>query len=105
MPNLASCIYRTLLESVLLTSFVFQVADNATLYGVCVFVPEMVQRAPAFFSMSTELSPQRSSRGRFLISAPRCYCLLTRVPYFDLHFEVLNRLFAAAFDIFVHERV
>ncbi|KAG0611477.1 hypothetical protein M758_7G143900 [Ceratodon purpureus] len=77
-------------------SFVFllKVADNATLYGVCVFVPEMVQRAPAFLSMSSELSPQQSSRGRFLISAPRCYCLLTRMPYFDLHFGVLNSIIA-----------
>lgn len=77
-------------------SFVFllKVADNATLYGVCVYVPEMVQRAPAFFSMSAELSPQRSPRGRFLISAPRCYCFLTNLPYFDLHFEVLNSIIA-----------
>jgi len=77
-------------------SFVFllRVADNATLYGVCVFVPEMVQRAPAFFSMSTELSPRRTPRGRFLISAPRCYCFLTRLPYFQLHFEVLNSIIA-----------
>lgn len=77
-------------------SFVFliRVADNAVLYGVCVFVPEMVQRAPAFLSMNSELSPRRSPRGRFLISAPRCYCLLTRLPYFDLHFEVLNSIIA-----------
>ncbi|XP_072076948.1 leucine-rich repeat receptor protein kinase HPCA1-like [Arachis hypogaea] len=26
---------------------------------------------------------------RFLVSAPRCYCLLTRVPFFELHFEML----------------
>uniref|UniRef100_A0A7I4AZ48 UDENN domain-containing protein n=1 Tax=Physcomitrium patens TaxID=3218 RepID=A0A7I4AZ48_PHYPA len=77
-------------------SFVFllKVADNATLYGVCIYVTEMVQRAPAFFSMNTELSPQRSPRGRFLISAPRCYCLLTRLPFFDIHFEVLNSIIA-----------
>lgn len=80
-----------LLFLLLILSFTAQVADNATLYGVCVFVPEMVQRAPAFFSMSTELSPHRTPRGRFLISAPRCYCFLTRLPYFQLHFEVLNR--------------
>lgn len=76
-----------------------QVADNATLYGVCVFVPEMVQRAPAFFAMNADLSPQRRS-GRFLVSAPRCYCLLTRLPYFDLHFEVLNRWVSFTHDMF-----
>jgi hypothetical protein len=71
--------------------FVLKVADNATLYGVCVFVPELVQRAPAFLAMNTDLSPPRSVRSRFLVSAPRCYCLLTRLPFFSLHFEVLNR--------------
>ncbi|KAH8959275.1 hypothetical protein BDL97_06G070700 [Sphagnum fallax] len=74
--------------------FVLKVADNATLYGVCVFVPELVQRAPAFFAMNTDLSPPRSVRSRFLVSAPRCYCLLTRLPFFSLHFEVLNSIIA-----------
>ncbi|XLR27249.1 hypothetical protein S83_055149 [Arachis hypogaea] len=31
---------------------------------------------------------------RFLVSAPRCYCLLTRVPFFELHFEMLYSLIA-----------
>lgn len=79
-----------------------QVADNTPLYGVCVFVPEIVQRAPAFFAMNTDLSPPRSPPGRFLVSAPRCYCLLTRLPYFDLHFEVLNRLRQVILPVIAH---
>lgn len=76
-------------------SFLFslKVADNATLYGVCLHVQEIVQRAPAILGAS---SPSQSSGrySRFLVSAPRCYCVLTRVPFFELHYEMLNSIIA-----------
>ncbi|OVA02289.1 DENN domain [Macleaya cordata] len=74
-------------------SFIFTfkvVADNATIYGVCLHVQEIVQRPPVGV-----LSPLSQSSGRFcrfLVSAPRCYCLLTRVPFFELHYEMLNSI-------------
>lgn len=68
-----------------------QVADNVALYGVCVLVPEIVQRLPGILAMNTAVSPPQSPPSRFLVSAPRCYCFLTRLPFFNLHFEVLNR--------------
>ncbi|XP_010540930.1 PREDICTED: uncharacterized protein LOC104814537 isoform X2 [Tarenaya hassleriana] len=73
--------------------FSFKVADDATLYGVCLHVSEIVQRPPGVLSTS---SPLHSCGGgsHFLFSAPRCYCLLTRVPFFELHFEMLNSLIA-----------
>ncbi|CAH8361179.1 unnamed protein product [Eruca vesicaria subsp. sativa] len=73
--------------------FSFKVADDATLYGVCLHVPEIVQRPPGVLSTA---SPLHSSGGgsRYLVSAPRCYCLLTRVPFFELHFEMLNSMIA-----------
>lgn len=73
--------------------FSFKMADNATLYGVCLHVPEIVQRPPGIVG---NLSPLRQSSGgcRFLVSAPRCYCLLTRVPFFELHYEMLNSIIA-----------
>ncbi|CAN8257549.1 unnamed protein product [Cochlearia groenlandica] len=73
--------------------FSFKVADDATLYGVCLHVSEIVQRPPGVI---TTASPLHSSGGgsRFLVSAPRCYCLLTRVPFFELHFEMLNSMIA-----------
>ncbi|KAK6940592.1 hypothetical protein RJ641_030123 [Dillenia turbinata] len=72
---------------------VFHVADNATLYGVCLHVQEIVQRPPGIFGVSSPLkSPGGSSR--FLVSAPRCYCVLTRVPFFELHYETLNSIIA-----------
>ncbi|XP_052211443.1 uncharacterized protein LOC127814175 isoform X2 [Diospyros lotus] len=77
-------------------SFIFslKVAGNATLYGVCLHVQEIVQRAPTIFGAASPI-PQ-SSRGfsRFLVAAPRCYCVLTRVPFFELHYEMLNSIIA-----------
>ncbi|PPD95858.1 hypothetical protein GOBAR_DD07116 [Gossypium barbadense] len=61
--------------------FSLKVAGNATVYGVCLHVPELVQRQPG------------SSR-QYMVSAPRCYCLLTRVPFFELHYEMLNSIIA-----------
>jgi hypothetical protein len=73
-------------------SFVFllKVADNVTLYGVCVLVHEMVQRPPGVLAMSMAFSPAPPPPlSKYLVSAPRCYCILTQYPFFDLHFEVL----------------
>ncbi|XP_022991951.1 uncharacterized protein LOC111488447 isoform X1 [Cucurbita maxima] len=74
--------------------FSLKVANNSTLYGVCLHVQEIVQRPPAILGISTSLSHSPGLCSRFLVSAPRCYCLLTRVPFFDLHFEMLNSIIA-----------
>ncbi|CAN7076930.1 hypothetical protein Bca4012_075412 [Brassica carinata] len=73
--------------------FSFKVADDATLYGVCLHVSEIVQRPPGVLSTASPLHPTGGG-SRFLVSAPRCYCLLTRVPFFELHFEMLNSMIA-----------
>ncbi|CAH9132864.1 unnamed protein product [Cuscuta epithymum] len=77
-------------------SFVFslKVGDNATLYGVCLKVREIVQRPPAIYGNSSPLCLSPGGSCRFLVSAPRCYCVLTRVPFFELHYEMLNSLIA-----------
>ncbi|XP_026449679.1 uncharacterized protein LOC113349852 isoform X2 [Papaver somniferum] len=67
-----------------------QVADNATVFGVCLHVQEIVQRPPVGVATPPSLSSGRLCQ--FLVSAPRCYCLLTRVPFFDLHYEMLNSI-------------
>ncbi|XP_062148406.1 uncharacterized protein LOC133857238 isoform X1 [Alnus glutinosa] len=74
--------------------FSLKVADNATLYGVCLHVPEIVQRPPGILGISSPLSHPSGGCRRFLVSAPRCYCVLTRVPFFELHFEMLNSIIA-----------
>ncbi|XP_031373072.1 uncharacterized protein LOC116188080 isoform X2 [Punica granatum] len=73
--------------------FSFKMADGSTLYGVCLHAPEIVQRPPGIFGNSSPL-PMSSSGCRFLVSAPRCYCVLTRVPFFELHYEMLNSIIA-----------
>ncbi|KAB1208648.1 DENN domain-containing protein 5B [Morella rubra] len=74
--------------------FSLKVANNATLYGVCLHVPEIVQRPPGILGISSPLSRPSGGYRRFLVSAPRCYCVLTRVPFFELHYEMLNSIIA-----------
>ncbi|KAF0913729.1 hypothetical protein E2562_024610, partial [Oryza meyeriana var. granulata] len=77
-------------------SFIFsmKVSDNAPLYGVCLHVQEIVQRAPGILGMVSPLNPTSYKPSSFLVSAPRCYCLLTKVPFFELHYEMLNSIIA-----------
>ncbi|XP_043706121.1 uncharacterized protein LOC122655827 isoform X2 [Telopea speciosissima] len=74
--------------------FSLKVADNATLYGVCLHVQEIVQRLPSILSGASHLSQSSGGCSRFLVSAPRCYCVLTKVPFFELHYEMLNSIIA-----------
>ncbi|XP_047335681.1 uncharacterized protein LOC124939224 [Impatiens glandulifera] len=78
------------------SSFIFslKVANNATLYGVCLHVQEIVQRPPSLLGSSSPVSHPSGRLSRFLVSAPRCYCLLTSVPFFELHYQMLNSLVA-----------
>ncbi|PPR92268.1 hypothetical protein GOBAR_AA28401 [Gossypium barbadense] len=69
-----------------------QVAGNVTVYGVCLHVPELVQRQPGILDGTSPIPTSTGACSQFMVSAPRCYCLLTRVPFFELHYEMLNRL-------------
>ncbi|KAG6426964.1 hypothetical protein SASPL_111203 [Salvia splendens] len=71
-----------------------QVAGNATLYGVCLRVQEVVQRPPAIYGSRSPLPQPNSVGSRWLIAAPRCYCILTKVPLFGLHYQILNSMVA-----------
>ncbi|KAK4746830.1 hypothetical protein SAY87_025867 [Trapa incisa] len=75
-------------------SFVFrlQVADDSTLYGCCVLVDELVQRPSGLISMISE-KQQLPSLSRYILTTRRCYCILSRLPFFELHFGVLNSIF------------
>lgn len=74
--------------------FSLKVAGNATVYGVCLHVPELVQRQPGILDGTSPISTSTGACSQFLVSAPRCYCLLTRVPFFELHYEMLNSIIA-----------
>lgn len=68
-----------------------KVADDSTLYGCCVLVEELVQKPSGLLSMIAEKHPSRPSLSRHILTTKRCYCILSRVPSFELHFGVLNR--------------
>ncbi|GJP81858.1 hypothetical protein CLOP_g11976 [Closterium sp. NIES-67] len=108
--------------------FLLKVANNTTLYGVCMVVEEIVQRPPGVLAVAGDGAVWRDAddadapthmhggrdmaleeggvqgeemdaggygggRGRALrcvVTAPRCYCILSRVPCIELHFEVLR---------------
>lgn len=75
-------------------SFVFrlQVADDSTLYGCCVLIEELLQRPSGLISLlQEEQAPLPLSR--HVLTTSRCYCILSRLPFFDLHFGVLRSIF------------
>ncbi|XVF48910.1 hypothetical protein PTKIN_Ptkin03bG0226000 [Pterospermum kingtungense] len=76
-------------------SFVFrlQVGDNSTLYGCCVLVEELVQKPSGLLSLISDKQPAYPSLSRYVMTTHRCYCILTRLPFFELHFGVLNSIF------------
>ncbi|MED6192988.1 hypothetical protein PIB30_014974 [Stylosanthes scabra] len=75
-------------------SFVFRLqgADNSTLYGCCVLVEELVQKPSGLLSLISDKQPPFSSR-RHMLTTQRCYCILSRLPFFELHFGVLQSIF------------
>lgn len=76
-------------------SFVFrlQVADNSTLYGCCVLVEELVDKPSRLISMISDSQPVSSCLGRYVFTTRRCYCIISRLPFFELHFGILNSIF------------
>ncbi|KAJ9183750.1 hypothetical protein P3X46_007562 [Hevea brasiliensis] len=75
-------------------SFVFrlQVADDSTLYGCCVLVDEIVQKPSGLLSVISDKRPPCSYLSRYVLTTRRCYCILSRLPFFELHFGVLNSI-------------
>ncbi|XP_031267908.1 uncharacterized protein LOC116126354 isoform X1 [Pistacia vera] len=80
-------------------SFVFRLqADDSTLYGCCMLVEEIVQKPSGLLSIISDKQPACPTLGHHLLTTRRCYCILSRLPFFELHFGVLN-------SIFVEERL
>lgn len=76
-------------------SFIFrmQVADLSTLYGCCVLVDEIIQESSGLLSVVSDRQHLRLPLSRHILTTRRCYCILTRVPCFELHFGVFNSMF------------
>lgn len=58
-----------------------------TLWGVCCYMRELVHRPPAILRGGAP-APAQPPLPRYLVAAPRCYCLLSHFPFFSLHFRV-----------------
>ncbi|KAD6795228.1 hypothetical protein E3N88_06124 [Mikania micrantha] len=76
-------------------SFVFRLqgADDSILYGCCVLVDELVQQPSRLISMMGDGQIPSPPLSRHILTTRRCYCILTRLPFFELHFGVLNSIF------------
>lgn len=76
-------------------SFVFRLqgADDSTLYGCCVLVDELVQQPSRLISIMGDGHFSTPPLSRHVLTTRRCYCILTRLPFFELHFGVLNSIF------------
>jgi len=70
-------------------SFVFLLTneDSTVYYGICIHKKELLEDAP--FYMDGPLIPEK-----FHASTMRCYCLITKYPFFRLHLDFLQSVFA-----------
>ncbi|XP_064971955.1 uncharacterized protein LOC135585304 isoform X7 [Musa acuminata AAA Group] len=77
-------------------SFVFrlksQAADDSTLYGCCVLVEEPVQKPSNLVSLPIGEKQCSSRLSRHILTTSRCYCILSRLPFFDMHFGILKSI-------------
>ena len=92
MSSLNEIIYGQPHHRSIASSFVFTMKNThgTTLYGVCCLVKELVHRPPC---MAQKTYPEcNAPLSRYMVVAPRCYCLLTQYPFFSLHFRVLSTI-------------
>eukprot|EP00301_Raphidiophrys_heterophryoidea_P015138 c23663_g1_i1.p1 GENE.c23663_g1_i1~~c23663_g1_i1.p1 ORF type:complete len:945 (+),score=259.80 c23663_g1_i1:3-2837(+) len=74
-------------------TFALSSAERGVLYGMCVKKEELIDDYPSFMDPVTLGERERQvlhSDGHFVAS--RCYCLLTRFPFFQLNFDLLYGL-------------
>ncbi|KAK6139655.1 hypothetical protein DH2020_026600 [Rehmannia glutinosa] len=94
MSELNEILLGQVLEDCFVLEFALkQVADSSTLYGCCVLVEEMIQKPSGLISTISDGLPFCSSLSRHILTTRRCYCILSRLPFFELHFGVLNSIF------------
>lgn len=70
-------------------------SQNTTLYGVAIAENEMIRLGPSRMEAMKDHLKTKSLLGldrRYIVAAPRCYCLLSRLPFFELHFDIISTL-------------
>jgi hypothetical protein len=86
-------------------SFIFLITDERLLYGTCVLVNEVLEEPCSL--LGTAPTPTESvakghrqgdivttTKSKNVVVTKRCYCILSRFPFFSLHFEVLYSFLA-----------
>eukprot|EP01119_Soliformovum_irregulare_P005465 TRINITY_DN1721_c0_g3_i5.p1 TRINITY_DN1721_c0_g3~~TRINITY_DN1721_c0_g3_i5.p1 ORF type:complete len:228 (-),score=25.37 TRINITY_DN1721_c0_g3_i5:76-759(-) len=80
-------------------SFIFMLTTDTkdVLYGICVKKEESLEHYPSFIpeedGEESHISPAIPSRKMQFVVAPRVYCLVSRYPFFPLHFDILYGVF------------
>lgn len=77
-------------------SFVFQMQasdhggnqDDGPLYGICCYSKEIIQQPSCLISPEGSVNELNKPK----LMAPVCYCILSRYPFFDLHFQILHTI-------------
>jgi hypothetical protein len=75
-------------------SFVFQMQtsddggsqDDGPLYGICCYSKEIVWQPSCLVGLQSSLDDPEKPK----LMAPVCYCILSRYPFFELHFQILH---------------
>lgn len=67
-----------------------QSGNDMPLYGVCCYMEEMLHRPPSM--LKPKYPDCNMPLSRYMVAAPRCYCFLTRYPFFSLHMKVLHMI-------------
>ncbi|KYR00918.1 putative guanine nucleotide exchange factor (GEF) [Tieghemostelium lacteum] len=99
LTDLNSVLFKSLsqLESSS-SSFMFMITGGRELlYAVCVLNTEMINELPSFFPNSQEQqdhnpndpNQQPQQQQPFCFFTSRCYCVISRFPYFKSHFDFL----------------
>ena len=73
--------------------FVLASESQAPTYGVCITENELVHILPQVVA-GRKAKRQPHPPSKFWVTAPRCYCLLSPYPFFDLHFHTLTSILA-----------
>lgn len=67
-----------------------QGGDGLPMFGVCYLVNQMLHTPPGL--VKHKFRESGVSPSKHMVAAPRCYCLLSRYPFFELHFQVRSVL-------------
>eukprot|EP01112_Ceratiomyxa_fruticulosa_P020129 TRINITY_DN676_c0_g1_i1.p1 TRINITY_DN676_c0_g1~~TRINITY_DN676_c0_g1_i1.p1 ORF type:complete len:621 (-),score=67.18 TRINITY_DN676_c0_g1_i1:457-2319(-) len=84
--------------------FLLTTEDEQVMYGICIYKEEVINNKTIekWDTLRERVSYiqliEQSMQGPDIILAKRCYCFLSRFPFFKLHFAVLNNILALEYS-------